>query len=146
MLVNAPDLNDTNFACYFPPNSLVPQQLDTWYNKDKEALIISTQQATKFSQILNIYYGSSLKNDLNICNQHSFDYNIVGGVIPDLSQLKNYTFNLTHMAGTLDNIQLYIGFHDSGIINVKWTWENQSNHQRVPVGVPNTLVDSTPKD
>jgi hypothetical protein len=25
LIVNAADLNETNFACYFPPNSLVPQ-------------------------------------------------------------------------------------------------------------------------
>lgn len=145
-MVNAADLNDTNFACYFSPNSLVPQQLDTWYNTDKQALVILPQQALKFSQILNIYYGSSLKNDLNICNQHSFDYNIEGGVIPDLTQVNNVTLNLTHMAGTLDDIQLYIGFFDAGIINVKWSWRNQTKHQRVPVGVPKDIVDTSARD
>lgn len=50
------------------------------------------------------------------------------------------------MAGTLDDITLYIGIHDQGIINVKWTWANQTLDKRVPLGVPQSIVDTTPKD
>jgi len=124
VLVNAGDLNETNFACYFTPSSLVPQPLNTWYNTEKKALVLLPATSTKFSQILNIYYGSSNNKDLNICNQHSFEYDIVGGVVPDLSQAKSVHINLTHKAGTLDDITLYLGFHDSGIIHVQWAWAN----------------------
>lgn len=122
VLVNAADLNETNFACYFAPNSLVPQQLDTLYHPEKMALTITPRTAgLKIGDINNLYYGSTIKGDLNVCNKHSFDYNIVNG-LPDITGLQSISFNLTHMAGTLDNIIMYIGFYDQGIINVKWTW------------------------
>lgn len=82
------------------------------------ALILTPQTPTKFNEILNVYYGSANKKDLNLCDPHSFQYNIDGGVIPDLTQAKNVHINLTHMAGTLDDITMFIGFQDTGIIHV----------------------------
>ena len=144
--MNAADLADVNFACYFPPNSLVPQALLPEYLKDQSALTIkSAGAALKFSDILNIYYGSSNKGDLNVCNPHSFDYNIVGG-LPVYAGLQSVTMNLTHMAGTLDNINLTIGFFDQGIVNIKWTWMNQTTDKRIPIEVPTSLIDTTPRD
>jgi hypothetical protein len=49
------------------------------------------------------------------------------------------------MAGTLDNITVYVGIHDNGVINVKWTWQNESGHTRQVFGVPQEIVNTTPK-
>jgi hypothetical protein len=112
LLVNAEDLKDTNFVCYFGPNSLVPQIMNATYLPDKLALSITPRTAgLKIGDINNLYFGSTLKGDLNICNKHSFDYNIVGGK-PDITGLQRIHMNLTHMAGTLDNITVYVGFQD----------------------------------
>ena len=54
--------------------------------------------------------------------------------------------NLTHTAGTLDNIQFTVSIFDSGIINMKWNWDNLVTNKRVAFGVPTTLVDTTPRD
>jgi hypothetical protein len=74
LLVNAEDLKDTNFVCYFGPNSLVPQIMNATYLPDKLALSITPRTA-----------------GLKIGDIH---------------------MNLTHMAGTLDNITVYVGFQD----------------------------------
>ena len=60
IIVNAADLAEGSFACYYSPNSLVPQPLVTRYNTASMALeITSTNSQLKFSDILNVYYGSS---------------------------------------------------------------------------------------
>jgi hypothetical protein len=145
IIVNAADLSETNFACYFTPDSLEPQPLTPTYLADKQALSITSPTPLKFSQILNVYYGSSNKGDVNLCNVHSFDYNIEGGV-PAIAGLKTVTLNLTHMAKTLANVQMTIGFFDQGIINIRYTWDNQTQDKRVPLGVPQSIIDTTPRD
>ena len=148
VIVNAADLAEGSFACYYPPNSLVPQPLVTYYNIAKLALeITSDNKQLKFSDILNVYYGSSNNFDVNMCDQHTFDYNIVGGV-PQYQNVKSVTFNLTHSynSQTLHNITMTIGFFDAGILNIRWTWADQTVQKRVPVSVPNTVIDQTPRD
>lgn len=143
VLVNAADLSETNFACYFAPNSLVPQIMDTMYHPEKLALSITPRTAgLKIGDINNLYYGSTLKGDLNVCNKHSFDYNIVGGK-PDITGLQSIHMNLTHMAGTLDNITVYVGFQSQGIINVQYSWTDKSKHSRQVFGVPLHIVNTT---
>ena len=73
-----------------------------------------------------IYYGNSNKGDHDKCSLDSFDYEIIGGFIPDLTKAKNVYLQLQHKSKTLDSITLYIGFHDNGIINVNYTWMNQN--------------------
>ena len=71
-ILNATDLSEGTFACYYRPDSLEPQPLLTNYLADKKAFVIKTVTATKFSDILNIYYGSSNKGDLNLCDYRSW--------------------------------------------------------------------------
>lgn len=104
--------------------------------------------ATKFSDILNIYYSG--KGDLNMCTNatsqsHSFNYNIDGGIIPNLTEAKQVQINLTHMAGTLDDVTLNLGFFDQGILNVRWSWRNGTG-KRYVTKVPDTLVNTTARD
>lgn len=111
IIVNAADLSDVNFACYFTPNSLEPQAMTANYLPDQQALYLTSATPLTFSQIRSVHYGSSNDGDVNLCNQHSFDYNIVGG-LPDITGLKSVSLNLTHMAGTLDNVRMTISLWD----------------------------------
>jgi hypothetical protein len=118
----------------------------SWDSATK-ALHITPLQTTKFSDILNIYYSGM--GDLNMCtnatapvSQHSFNYNIVGGVIPNLTNTKQVQVNLTHMAGVLDDVTLDLGFFDQGILNVRWSWRNQTG-KRLTLKVPDTIVNTT---
>jgi hypothetical protein len=46
----------------------------------------------KFSEIENVYYGSSLKGDLNLCTPETgFQYKIVKTTGPDSNNLTNIT-------------------------------------------------------
>ena len=53
--------------------------------------------------------------------------------------------NLTHMAGVLDDVRLDLGFFDTGILNVRWSWRNQTG-KRVVLKVPDTIVNTTARD
>lgn len=88
VLVNAADLNETNFACYFPAGSLAPQPMDISFSTEKKALSLAPRSGPfKLGDIDYVYYGSSNKHELNVCNKHSFDYNIIDGQLPDLSKV-----------------------------------------------------------
>jgi hypothetical protein len=145
IIVNAADLKDTNFACYFTPDSLEPQQLTATYQADQKALYLTSAAPLTFGMLRSVNYGSSNNKDLNLCNPHSFDYNIEGG-LPDIKGLKTVSMKLTHMAGTLDPLRMTISLWDQGVINIRYTWDTQAADKRVPLGVPTTIVDSTPRD
>lgn len=148
VVVNAPDLEYITTACYFSPTSLTATTMQVSWNPATKALHITPMTATKFSDILNVYYSG--KGDLNMCTNassqsHSFNYNIDGGVIPNLTDAKQVQINLTHMAGTLDDLTLNLGFFDQGILNVRWSWRN-STGKRYVTKVPDTLVNTTARD
>jgi hypothetical protein len=73
---------------------------------------------------------------------HSFDYNIDGGVLPNLTNSTRVQVNLTHAAGILDDVTLDLGFFDTGILNVRWTWRNPEG-KRAVLKVPDTVVNTT---
>lgn len=80
-----------------------------------------------------------------MCNDQTFEYSIIGG-IPVYKNETTVTFNLTNTFKTVNHdISMTIGFFDTGIINIKWTWADQSVQRRVPVSVPNSVIDSTPR-
>lgn len=80
-----------------------------------------------------------------MCNDQTFEYSIVGGV-PVYKNQKTVTFNLTNtFKSVLHDIFMTIGFFDAGILNIKWTWADQSVQRRVPVSVPNSVINTTPR-
>lgn len=150
VLLNAGDLEYITSACYYSPTSLTATTMQVSWDPKTKALHIAPMSATKFSDILNIYYSG--KGDVNLCTNasqsqqsHSFNYNIEGGVIPNLTNAKQVQVNLTHMAGTLDDVTLDLGFFDQGILNVRWTWRNKTGKRHV-TKVPDTLVNTTARD
>jgi hypothetical protein len=72
------------------------------YSGDKSTLYLKPQQAVKFSEIENIYYGSKQNGDLNLCgtgNGDIFNYQIASSDNPNqpatnLTGLKNVTYEL----------------------------------------------------
>lgn len=82
-----------------------------------------------------------------MCNDQTFEYSIVGGV-PVYKNQTTVTFNLTNTFNSkaLHDISMTIGFFDMGILNIKWTWADQSVQRRVPVSVPHSVINTTPKD
>ena len=100
----------------------------------------------KFSKISNIFYGSSTSGNLNLCRSVSYEY-----VIPeefDLTKVlssSNGTIPLMHKGGVLPNLTLSLRMFDEGIINVKWTWEQQpapAGH-RIHFEVPDDIVNTS---
>ena len=71
-ILNATDFSEATFACYYSSDSLEPQPLLTDYIGEKKAFVIKTVKPTKFSQIMNIYFGSSNRGDLNLCDFRSW--------------------------------------------------------------------------
>jgi hypothetical protein len=129
-LVNAEDLANVDFACYYTPDSLIPIGMTPRYDGNLKTLFITPAQATRFSDIENVYYGSTSRGDLNLCEEKGkFDYKIVKsnnpnpGLPTNVTGLKEVTYELAYMGSAkLSNIQLTVGFFDSGILNIKWTW------------------------
>jgi cytochrome bd-type quinol oxidase subunit 1 len=86
--VAAGDLQNVDFACYYRPDSLIPVMMTPLYSGDKTTLYLKPQQAVKFSDIENIYYGSQQNGDLNLCgtngnNSNIFNYQIIHSTNPN---------------------------------------------------------------
>lgn len=69
MILNAADLKAASFACYMGPDKSFTD-LKVKYDDINQALRITTLSDTKFSQILNIYYG--MAGDINLCDASTF--------------------------------------------------------------------------
>lgn len=147
VILNAGDLSDVTTACYYSPDGLVAQGLQTLYDGTNKALYIKPLKTMKFSDMRLIYFSGP--NDVNMCGSispqtHTFDYNIADGKIPDL-KTQQVTVNLTHMGKVLDDVTLTLGFFDTGIINVKWNWRNGTG-KRTVYKVHDNVVNTTKRD
>lgn len=147
IIVNAADLSQVGTACYYRPDSLVAQGMQVQYDSIQKSLHLKPLTPTKFSDIHNVYFSGP--NDVNMCgntnSSHMFDYNIVGGVIPNLTNTLQVEMNLTHMGKVLDDVTLSLGFFDTGVINVRWNWRNATG-KRFVTKVPDMIVNSTQRD
>ena len=91
------------------------------YDIKLKTLTLTPKQAgLKFSQIGNIYYGSTTKGDLNLCSiGNAFQYKIISSSYPysenltNITGVKTVTFELKYMGNAkLDNVKLTLGFFD----------------------------------
>ena len=96
------------------------------YNGTKKALSFSAAkwaESLKFSKIQDIVYGSSKKNDLNMCQKAAYEYMIPAEYdLASVLSASSGTIPLVHKAGVLPNLNLTLRMFSEGIINVKWTW------------------------
>jgi hypothetical protein len=58
VILNAADLKSTSFACYYD-RSLQMTNLDISFDDATKSLHLKSTTDVKFSQIMNIYYGSA---------------------------------------------------------------------------------------
>ena len=145
VIVNAADLSGVTTACYYRPDGLLAQGLQAYFDKATNSLHLKTLSTTKFSDIHVVYFSDSTA--VNMCGSsqsHTFDYNIIGGQIPPLNT-QSIQVNLTHMGKTLDDLTLNLGFFDTGIINVQWTWRNGTG-KRTVYKVHDNLVNTTKRN
>lgn len=98
-----------------------------------------------FSDILNVYYGSTRNNDLNLCSTSTWNYKIKDGKLPDLKTTST-TVDLVHAAGVLPDIQVKLRVIDLDIVNVKWSWVKTPEGYRTPAEVPNDIIDTDKPD
>jgi hypothetical protein len=72
---------------------LTPVELTPKYDLTLKTLYLTpNDQSVKFSDIENVYYGSSSKGDLNLCTPETgFQYKIVKTTGPDSNNMTNIT-------------------------------------------------------
>ena len=101
LIVDAADLKDVNFACGMDGMMKNVINMKTTYIAAKKMLKISpdTENPVKFSDIANVYFGSSTNGDLNLCDPLTFQWK-VNGALPDISKVPMVTLKLTNLANT----------------------------------------------
>ena len=72
---------------------MTPVELTPKYDPTLKTLYLTPKdQTVKFSDIENVYYGSSSKGDLNLCTLDTgFQYKIVKTTGPDSNNMTNIT-------------------------------------------------------
>jgi hypothetical protein len=76
IIADAEDLKGINFACVFD-HDMNSKPLSIKYLEDRRALKISPADTPlKYSDIKNIYFGSSDNRDVNMCDPLSYQYKI----------------------------------------------------------------------
>ena len=149
VIANAADLKYVSFACVMTPQGGFVSLKKPKYDDVTNSVYISTNGDLKFSDILNVYYGSQHDGDLNLCDPTSFQYkfqNTSEKYVPDLNAT-SATINLTHVAGVLPNITVQLRVVLTDIVNVKWSWQLDANGKipagyKQPAEVPNDLIDT----
>ena len=145
MIVDAEDLQDTDFACYFTPK-LDIVQMDLYYDKVKKALHIIPKDKMKFSDFKQINYGSSAKKDLNLCKEETYQYHIKDGNLPDLTKGKA-SFVVAHNGGVLPDLNMTLRMVAINTVNIRWNfmppvpqgWE-------MPYQIPKDLINIHEQD
>lgn len=73
------------------------------YNADDKTIKFVAVDSFDFTSIKVIHFGSTSLKDVNFCDPLSYQYQISGGKIPDLSG-SSTSFILEHVAKTLPNL------------------------------------------
>lgn len=131
IITDAADLNTTDFACgYTEAGDII--QLEQEFNNVTNALRIfsdpnSLNFPLKFSMISNIFYGSTLNKDLNLCKQSQFEYRLDpiyddNATFASILSKSEVSVRLIHKIGVLPDLNLTLRVFDEGIMNVRWTW------------------------
>lgn len=138
VILNAQDLVNTSFACVFDTH-MNASAVSFSYSSDQQTLSFDTK-SFNFTRIRQISFGSSQSNDLNLCQDLTYQYSIKDKIIPDLTKSPNITLTLSHMAGILPdlNISLSVGMHS--MVNVKWTYAQLPEGWKKPFEVPETIA------
>lgn len=140
VIVDAEDLSDTDFACYFTPK-LEIVQMQLYYDKVKKALHIIPKDKIKFSDFKQINYGSSEKKDLNLCDEKSYTYHIKDGQLPDLTKGKA-SIVVSHDGGVLPELNVTFRMVNINVVNIRWTFMPPvPKGWDMPYQVPKDLID-----
>jgi alpha-glucosidase (family GH31 glycosyl hydrolase) len=142
------DLVGTDFACAVGIDGSM-RELSVNFDSTLKSIRISKMnkfsQKIMFSKVQAIYYGTNGK-DLNLCRQSAYEYEIPQDF--DLSAVlgsNNGTIPLVHRQGTLPNLSLSLRVYADGVINAKWSWQEQPSPKgkRAHFEVPNDIVDTS---
>ena len=131
-----------------PSNTFISLKKPT-YDSVTNAVYITTDGSIKFSDVLNVYYGSQRNGDLNLCDPTHLQYkfsNTTPGYAP-LLNTSSVSFDLTHVAGILPEITVSLRVILTDIVNVKWSWKLDKDGKvpagyRVPAEVPDELINT----
>lgn len=92
-IVNAKDLENTDFACYLGTN-LQPRKLDFEYNPFTNSLKLKPTKENpdvRFKDIGFIKFGSTKDNEPNFCDSSSFQYTVTD---KDTTDAHKWIYNL----------------------------------------------------
>jgi len=142
MIVNAIDIDTSNFACYmdadFQPVSMTPT-----YDDATKVLTITPDAAVTFNSIRAIYYGT-IASDFNLCDSNSYQYTLSGN-LPNLdSETASFTVtNKGATAGLLPDLDVELSMLTRNIVNVKWTYASGTLTERTVFEVPDDIISPT---
>lgn len=95
--------------------------MDIYYDKVKKALHLIPKTDIKFNEFKQVNFGSSSKNELNLCLEDSYSYHIKNGVLPDLTR-PNVTIVVAHDAGVLPDLNVTLRMVSINVVNIRWTF------------------------
>jgi len=143
-ILNAEKYVDYDIACYLKvTNQLKPVPLVARYESTEKSLhIFALKDKIRFSDIHSIHFGKS--GELNVCSQEHFKYKVADGQDIDLVGKSNTALLLNHIAAVLPDIRVTLKIMLGGIVNIKWTWADNSTTGKVPFEVPQDYVTPLP--
>lgn len=72
VIANASDLQYVSFACIMTPQNTFISLKKPTFDSVTNTVSITTDGTVKFSDVLNVYYGSQHDGDLNLCDPISY--------------------------------------------------------------------------
>lgn len=129
IITNAGFINTTDFACMVDWNHK-KTALATSYDDKKKTLTIKGQQGfIDLWQMRDVHFGSSHKDDLNLCDLSTNFYRYNG---------EDWDLNYNNVSVPLHNMRndsekdmtLKLSILDTGVINIYWNFANAMVHMR----------------
>ena len=143
VITNADDLASTDFACMMPMASRTPVQLTPTYDKDMHTLTLTNPSGQiDVKAMRDIHFGTTAQ-DLNLCAPESHFYRF-NDTIP-YSSLDTNKFSVLMTSQTpnvMRDLNVTLSILESGVINVHYTYMNDTGVSKKPFEVPTSIVDA----
>jgi hypothetical protein len=145
VILDAEDLNETNFACYYnQASSTTPlTTLKATYSTENKTLTIAPEAANTTMRMIDVMWLNFGHNgsDLNLCSQNPSGYTWEN--IPDItnSTAKGVLYSTLKNDTLYPNLTVEMSVLNTGAVNVRWTYQNMSSGYSKPFEVPEDIVN-----
>lgn len=115
--------------------------VDATYDEETKTLsFVGTHGPIKLFDMRDIHFGTTT-TDLNLCNPETHYYHFNSPDPKTFDSNKTSLILTSNTPNVIRDLNLTLSLLASGVINIHWTYANNTGVDKIPFEVPTTIID-----